>query len=96
MLMAIAVERHSLPAMPAAVRVTMMWTMAPRSCSHRCSTPPAWGSPRAATWASFSGQGEESMLVYAPLPPLFLLMASGAYLFVLPWLPRSRRDETSD
>lgn len=27
-------------------------------------------------------------LYYLPLPPLFLLMLSGLYLFVLPYLPR--------
>lgn len=47
-----------------------------------------------AAWASFSGQSEDSMLYYLPLPPLFLLMASGAYLFVLPWLGRGRRGES--
>ena len=30
-------------------------------------------------------------LVYAPLSPLFLLMLSGLYLFVLPYLARDRR-----
>ena len=27
-------------------------------------------------------------LVYAPLPPLFLMMATGLYMFVLPYLRR--------
>jgi cellulose synthase/poly-beta-1,6-N-acetylglucosamine synthase-like glycosyltransferase len=30
-------------------------------------------------------------LVYSPLPPLFLLMFSGLYMFVLPYTLRSRR-----
>lgn len=38
----------------------------------------AWGEPPA--W-----------LVYAPLPPLLLLLVSGLYLFVLPYVARGRR-----
>jgi hypothetical protein len=34
-----------------------------------------------------------SWLVYAPLPPLFLLMFSGLYMFALPYLQGSRRGE---
>lgn len=30
------------------------------------------------------------MLVYAPLPPLFLLMFSGLYMFALPYVVRRR------
>ncbi len=30
-------------------------------------------------------------LVYAPLPPLFLLMFSGLYMFALPYLSKARR-----
>jgi cellulose synthase/poly-beta-1,6-N-acetylglucosamine synthase-like glycosyltransferase len=30
-------------------------------------------------------------IVYAPLPPLFLLMFSGLYMFVLPYVAKSRR-----
>ncbi len=29
-------------------------------------------------------------LVYAPLPPLFLLMFSGLYMFVLPYVRKNR------
>jgi hypothetical protein len=29
-------------------------------------------------------------VVYSPLPPLFLLLASGLYMFVLPYLPKRR------
>ena len=27
-------------------------------------------------------------VVYSPLPPLFLMLATGLYLFVLPYLPK--------
>lgn len=37
----------------------------------------AWGEPP--LW-----------LVYSPLPPLFLMLASGLYLFVLPYTGRRR------
>jgi hypothetical protein len=30
-------------------------------------------------------------VVYAPLPPLFLLMFSGLYMFALPYVTRTRR-----
>ena len=30
-------------------------------------------------------------LVYSPLPPLFLLLFSGLYMFVLPYTARGRR-----
>lgn len=33
----------------------------------------------------------QSWLVYAPLPPLFLLMFSGLYLFALPYVANARR-----
>jgi len=29
-------------------------------------------------------------ITYSPLPPLFLLLFSGLYMFALPYLPRSR------
>lgn len=29
-------------------------------------------------------------LVYAPLPPLFLMLVTGLYMFVLPYLPKRR------
>lgn len=32
---------------------------------------------------------------YLPLPPLFLLMLSGIYLFVLPYRRKSRTDATA-
>jgi len=30
-------------------------------------------------------------LVYAPLPPLFLMLVTGLYMFVLPYTRRSKR-----
>ena len=30
-------------------------------------------------------------IIYAPLPPLFLLMFSGLYMFVLPYVAKTRR-----
>ena len=38
----------------------------------------AWGEP-------------PSWIVYAPLPPLFLMLASGLYLFALPYSTKARR-----
>lgn len=38
------------------------------------------------------GLGEPpAWIVYSPLPPLFLLMLSGLYLFVLPYLGRRNK-----
>ncbi|WP_127143417.1 hypothetical protein [Pelagibacterium montanilacus] len=45
----------------------------------------------AATAAAATGQDTDSLLYYLPLPPLFVLMASGLYLFVLPYAARRRR-----
>jgi hypothetical protein len=43
-------------------------------------------------WRGF-GAGEPPPLVtYSPLPPLFLQLASGLYLFALPYLPRKARE----
>jgi hypothetical protein len=33
----------------------------------------------------------QSWIVYSPLPPLFLLMFSGLYMFALPYVARRRR-----
>jgi hypothetical protein len=39
-------------------------------------------------------QGTPPMwITYSPLPPLFLLMFSGLYLFALPYLSKSRREQ---
>lgn len=37
--------------------------------------------------------GGPPWLVYAPLPPLFLLLFTGLYMFVLPYLRRRRVEE---
>jgi hypothetical protein len=34
------------------------------------------------------GQKETTWVTYSPLPPLFLLMFTGLYLFLLPYLAR--------
>lgn len=44
----------------------------------------------AATFAAASGQDAENFLYYLPLPPLFLQMITGIYLFVLPYAVRWR------
>lgn len=37
------------------------------------------------------GEGEPSpWITYAPLPPLFLQLISGLYLFTLPYVPKRR------
>lgn len=44
------------------------------------------------------GLGEEPALwlTYSPLPPLFLLMFSGLYMFVRPWIARWRNGQRAD
>lgn len=42
----------------------------------------------AATWAAATGQDQTSMLYYLPLAPLMLLLFSGLWLFVLPYVSR--------
>ena len=42
-----------------------------------------------------AGTGEPPMwITYSPLPPLFLLMFSGLYMFVLPYTKRSAVERT--
>ena len=42
-------------------------------------------------------QGTPPMwVVYSPLPPLFLMLATGLYMFVLPNAPRRRRAATKE
>lgn len=48
----------------------------------------------AATFAAMSGQETDSVLYYLPLPPLFLLMASGLYMFVLPYIARGHKSSS--
>lgn len=42
----------------------------------------------AATVAAATGQETDSPIFYAPLAPLSVLMLSGLYLFVRPWVRR--------
>lgn len=49
----------------------------------------------AATYAAVTGQTEESFLYYLPLPPLFLQLITGVYLFVLPYIARGRAGRTT-
>jgi hypothetical protein len=44
----------------------------------------------AANFAAMAFGQPPMWLVYAPLPPLFLLMFSGLYMFALPYLVRAR------
>jgi hypothetical protein len=44
-----------------------------------------------ANFAAMTQGQPPAWLTYSPLLPLFLLMASGLYLFVLPYLARSNR-----
>jgi hypothetical protein len=37
------------------------------------------------------GNVPPAWITYAPLPPLFLLMFTGLYMFALPYLARARR-----
>lgn len=46
-----------------------------------------------AAYASFTGQ-EESVLVYLPLPFLFVLIITGTYQLVAPWVRRRRAAST--
>ncbi len=43
-----------------------------------------------ANFAAMALGGAPAWVVYAPLPPLFLLMFSGLYMFALPYVIRSR------
>lgn len=44
-----------------------------------------------ANFAAMATVGQPPMwIVYAPLPPLFLMLASGLYLFALPYAARRR------
>ena len=37
-------------------------------------------------------QGTPPMwIVYSPLPPLFLMLATGLYMFALPYMPKRRK-----
>lgn len=47
-----------------------------------------------ATYAAASGQDQSSILYYLPLLPLFILMASGAIMFVLHYAAKSRSTQS--
>jgi hypothetical protein len=49
-----------------------------------------------ATYAAISGLDESSGLFYLPLPPLFLLMATGFYMFLRPYILRWRGGEAAN
>lgn len=42
------------------------------------------------TYAAATGMDQSSMLYYLPLPPLFLLLATGLYMFVLHYANKLR------
>jgi hypothetical protein len=44
-----------------------------------------------AAMAARQGQQPPAWITYSPLPPLFLLLFTGLYLFVLPYTSKSRR-----
>ena len=44
-----------------------------------------------ANFAAMTRGQPPAWVVYSPLPPLFLLMFSGLYMFALPYLTRRRR-----
>jgi membrane protein CcdC involved in cytochrome C biogenesis len=46
----------------------------------------------AANFVAMALGGPPAWVVYAPLPPLFLMLATGLYLFVLPYLEKRRAD----
>ena len=46
----------------------------------------------AATIAAATGQDTQCPIFYLPLAPLFVLMATGLYLFILPYV-RARKAE---
>lgn len=48
-----------------------------------------------AAYVSFQGDAE-SALVYAPLPFLFVLILTGTYQLVAPWVRRARRSGPGD
>ena len=46
-------------------------------------------------WRGFAGGEPPALVTYSPLPPLFLQLASGLYLFALPYLPRKARESVN-
>lgn len=47
----------------------------------------------AANFATMAFGQPPAWIVYSPLPPLFLLIFSGLYMFVLPYVARSRGEQ---
>ena len=47
----------------------------------------------AANFAIMAFGQPPAWIVYSPLPPLFLLIFSGLYMFVLPYVARSRGEQ---
>jgi cellulose synthase/poly-beta-1,6-N-acetylglucosamine synthase-like glycosyltransferase len=43
-----------------------------------------------ANFAAMAFGPPPAWIVYSPLPPLFLMLVTGLYMFVLPYLPRRR------
>lgn len=73
----------------------MNWSKAIRT-THRWVSVILIATVVGAALAAASGQPEVNVLYYLPLPPLFLQLLTGAYLFVLPYVSRSRRGMTPD
>jgi len=72
----------------------MNWNKAIR-VTHRWTSVVFIATVLVATYAAVSGQTEESVLYYLPLPPLFLQLITGTYLFVLPYVAKGRAGRTT-
>ena len=46
-------------------------------------------------WRGLASGEPPALVTYSALPPLFLLLASGLYLFALPYLPRKARESVN-
>lgn len=71
----------------------MNWSKAIR-VTHRWASVVFIATVLLAVYAAVSGQTEESVLYYLPLPPLFVQMITGIYLFVLPYVAKGRVGRT--
>lgn len=71
----------------------MTWTAWTRTI-HRWTSVVFFLAVGAATFAAVTGLPEDTMLYYLPLPPLFIQMLTGLYLFVLPYARRWRGQPT--
>lgn len=72
----------------------MNWTRAIR-VTHRWTSVIFIATVIVATFAAVSGQPAESVFYYLPLPPLFVQMITGVYLFVLPYTAKWRGRSTT-